>query len=1090
MRSQSSSLPPPLRPALSDAAAVPTATAASAAATPSSPQQLQSQRPPQHAGVASHVKSVGAQLCPNAQVPTASSSSNGDTHAHTSDRRGGGVSLELSDTCDGAHSAALRTSLLLRPPMRGKGDSTTTSVELSAVPEPAVWETHGRVEEMADVTSPAPSSVRCGDGDGADTTWLETSPLRDVWTRHVYIHPTAAASGRRESATLSDAASLMIAQAVHRASLLQRCFVRWLEQQARHEQRRRHDEYFAEGYYLRNLVYLFFRAWQWRQARRLTSAAQRSKLTALVARRRQRGVFGAWRQWSRRRDAARQRLSALHAEVDNGLVRSYFGKWRGASTQRALARAASLVSADVLRERRFCDWRRLAWRRCRERIVVGALQLHTPAAWASSATTVLAPSLASTAPQLLSCEELLRRHTWIQWLRVALQRRACRLRRYEAAVATLATRTAQVPRRESYVRWLQATFAALQLKQSRRELLRRYYSCWAAVGVAAHRALQWRDGVHSSRVLRLCFTSWRAHLDRRQTNKERRRMAERFFSSVVQTHAARAAFRCWQSRQTIRARARRMHRVAEEYARPALLRYLFARRVTDAVLASPMGLADALEHADVHRSRVSAPDLLRPANAAGGDSSPAGPPRHSPHRRRLPIPLRQHQQHHEPRLAAPPTTAAETLRAAPAPTLAVAGIGQHALVEREEVPSPPPPSYEEATGGTGGTAVALQARRDAGVGPGSDAAVPCATPRSTAGGRRSTACQHESSGEEAAITPLVCAASRTSVCSAAAAAQLQPTSLSWYPALFGAPLCWANAPTPAAVSMWPLPVHGPLMSMPVTPPVSTIAVGPCASSTRVLSDAATLDGELRGVAARAVSEERVPSASPAPSSPAAARLSQAVPPAPPSPRTHYGFDIHRHVDPVGPLSHVCAAPAHVREDPGCVDSPGAPASEGQQHRWAGGRGARVAQGRVPLRLAGVCAQQAAHTAASSSPLPASASAPPRVSEPLLEPPSHAAGSAALRAQARSTLDDYRCRTRLVAAERVELEAVEAQLALCADTSAAGAEDLARRRRYLQQRVLEWEQRRAQVAQLAVRLQSRVSAAASTAVSQDGAMGVP
>lgn len=95
-------------------------------------------------------------------------------------------------------------------------------------------------------------------------------------------------------------------------------------------------------------------------------------------------------------------------------------------------------------------------------------------------------------------------------------------------------------------------------------------------------------------------------------------------------------------------------------------------------------------------------------------------------------------------------------------------------------------------------------------------------------------------------------------------------------------------------------------------------------------------------------------------------------------------------------------------------------------------------------------------------------------------------SAALRITARSLLEDYKYRTRLLPSEKAELKTIDSRLALVRQLGLAteqNEQELQRRRGYLQMRVLEWQQKRAQVAQLVALLEEKVngcSAAPSSA----------
>ncbi|TPP41502.1 hypothetical protein CGC20_3560 [Leishmania donovani] len=852
----------------------------------------------------------------HASAPT-SSFSNGETPVHASDNCGG-VTVDASEIGE-SHR------------LQRRQDYGKTPIALSALPErPVLRVVAGDGSGRA---SSAAGSVHPEEGDGSETGSPTTSPVQGVWTQHVYSQPTSA--GRDNSVVvLSDAAARMIAHAVHRSSLLQQCFMQWQVQQARHAQQRLRRECFAEGYYQRNLLYLFFRAWQWRYDRRVTCAEQRRMLEALRARHLRRRAFVAWQGWKDARRRLRGILDEMQVRTGAALTRQCFERWHRTSAHRALARAAAQASADNLRDARFRDWRHFALQRQKGRLLASVLMLHTPVAW--------------TAAQQSRCDELHLLYAWVQWLRVAMQRRACQLRKCE-------------------------------------------------------KVLQELDPLRPSLSDKTAL----------------------FFESVVQAHAARAAFCCWRALHLSRAKAQRMRRVAEGYARPALLRHLFLRHITDGVLASPTGLADALEYEAWHRgadAKVVKPKSITIASSekstldastkTSGTSStrlrppiPLHHPRHAP-TRGLSVPAAPPEAPLGPDWTSNPSEAAGTTRPI------TASAAEH--LADMEVLLPPPPSYEEVTSSWRSTdasgrmgACALPVRADVGVGTSCEAPTPlqCATPRISSAGDRSAArpdAVHQR--EEAAPPPVSTVPGRGMP--PAGAPNVWPAAVPCYAVPNGAPGSWAFGFVATRSGWQTLDTLVP-PSASVTPLASTMPSYCSLHCAPPTGDAVSAAGLF---------------------------------PAPPSPRTHYGFGIHRHIDPLAPLTYSSSS-APRAEDPGCADSP--------DPRGHGGH-------RAQRRCVG--------------------------------PPAVTLGDAILsQARARDALGDYKRRTRLIAAEKAELATIESQLALAPHTKdMAHKKALSKRRRYLQRRLLEWEQRRAQIAQLAVWLEGCVSAATSAAVSQRGA----
>ncbi|CBZ29169.1 conserved hypothetical protein [Leishmania mexicana MHOM/GT/2001/U1103] len=1046
-------------------------------------------------------------------APT-SSFSNGETPVHTSDNRGD-LTVDASELGESHH-------------LQRRQDYGKTSIELSALPErPVLRVVAGDGSGRAALDA---GSVHRQEHGGSETGSPMTSPVQGVWTQHVYTQPTSAGRGN-SVAVLSDAAALMIAHAVHRSSLLQQCFTQWQVQQARHAQQRFRSECFAEGYYQRNLVYLFFRAWQWRYDRRTKCAQQRRMLEALRARHLRHRALVTWQRWKNARRRLWGRLDEMQARTRTALTRECFEWWHRTSTHRALARAAAQASADNLRDARFRQWQRFALQRKGGRLFVSVLMLHTPVAW--------------TAAQQSRCDELHLRYAWIQWLRVAMQRRACQLLTYESVLSTVTMRTEQALRQRWYVWWLQVTCVSLQSRHTRRGLLQRYYKRWTLLGRLRLIRLHWERETSSPHLQRRCLAHWRGRLGGRQASREHLRMAELFFESVVRAHAVRAAFHCWRDRHSRRAKAQRMRRVAEGYARPALLRHLFLRHVTDGVLASPTGLADALEYeawrrgadAKVVKPKISViasnenSTLDVSAKTSGASSTCLRPPIPLRHHRHAPtgglsVPVASPEAPLEPDRRSYPSEAAGTARSI------AASAPEHAA--DMEVLLPPPPSYEEVMSSWRSTdtsgrigACALPVRVDAGVGTNCESPTPLqrATPRVSSEGDRSAARPDVAHQREEAAPPPVSTVPGRGM-SPAGAPNVWPAAVPCYAVPNGAPVSWTLELVPTRSGWRTVDTLVP-PSGSVTPSASAVPSYHsvhCAPPTSYVVPAAVESPSCAAFrrfcaegAAQPSGVEYGPRAPAALPSPAIPLQSEGVFPASPSPPTHYGFDIHRHVDPLAPLTHSSSS-APRAEDPGCVDSPDPRAHRGHRaRRRCDGPPAMtlgnaiLSQGRMPLSFAGRCQRgkkhagvlsperkarrgvQSAHTtllsSSSSSSRSSSTSAAPQTSDAALFPlclPSSTGDSSALRARARDALGDYKRRTRLIAAEKAELATIEAQLALAPPTKdMAHKRELSKRRRYLQRRLLEWEQRRAQIAQLAVWLEGCVSAATSAAVSQRG-----
>ncbi|KAG5471330.1 hypothetical protein LSCM1_01410 [Leishmania martiniquensis] len=1055
------------------------------------------------------------EACEPVRFSAPTSSSNGETLPRTGNSRGN-ITADLSGR---------------RGPkeLERQQCDVRASIEGSALLEQPALRAMAHEENVA--ATPAPGRVHSEEDDGSATGSSATLLLQGVWPHYVYVQPTS--TGRGDSvAVLSDAAALMIAHAVHRSSLLQHCFTQWQVQQARHAQWRLHREYFAEGYYQRNLLYLFFRAWQWRHNQRIKRAGRRQALERLRARHLRHQVLVAWRQWKSERRSLQRRVNEIQTRSETTLTRRYFEQWRRTSTHQALARTTAQLSVDSLRGARFRCWRRFVLHRRRRWMLAEVLATYTPSAW--------------TTAQRSSFDVLHRRYVWIQWLRVTMQRRACRLQRYERALSTVMVRVEQLLRRRRYVTWLRVTCASLHLRQAQRGLIQRYYNSWTLLGRLGHTRLQWERDTRIPHKKRQGLAQWHRRLGGRRTSRTHMQTAVLFFESVMQPHVVRAAFHFWCARYTNRARAQRMRRVAEGYARPALLRHLFLRHVTDSILASPSGLESALE--PKRRCGGADPTSPQPTGSAGASNDKrtleavTKMPGSSSQYLRQPIPLHHHSA--TSRASGVPAARPDAPRMAdvrsnravrPDTTGAVAVSCPEQAVDMGAL-LPPPPSYEEAMRSsratdTGGRirGCALPVRADVGVGTTCEAStsVPCATPRISSGGKHSASSADVGRQREEAAPPLVATVPDGGALSAGAPAGW-PAAVPCCAVPSGPPISWALGFVPTT-SAWPTRDTPAPSSASVTPLTSAMPASRCVCRFALLtpSDAVPAAAELpacascsqacreggagaAGLACRPRNPAAPPSAAPLLPSTGLFR-------APPSPRTHCGFDIHRHVDPLAPLT----------PSPSRAACPGDPSwvellheRERQRHTTRRRRfqppavnlgNTILSRGRVPLSFLGrrpgngkaaallsrernegrgtpsVSSAPPSSLPASSS--PSSASAVPEASDVASFPlclTTSTTDLATLRAQARDVLDDYKCRTRLVAAEKVELAAIESQLALARRTEGVARKtELSKRRRCLQRRLLEWEQRRAQVVQLTMWLEGRVSAATSAAASQAG-----
>ncbi|XQJ29330.1 hypothetical protein NXY56_005373 [Leishmania guyanensis] len=1046
--------------------------------------------------------------------PAPDSSSNGETLVHTSDA-----------CCD---TTVDESEFGESYPPEQRLYDVRTSIELSTLPEQSVLK--GMTGDVsAPASAPAGTNHREEDDEG-ETGSLTASPVPGAWRHHPCFHSTST-DKNNSMAVLSDAAALMIAHAVHRSSLLQQCFTQWQAQQARHAQRCLHRERFAEGYYQRNLLYLFFRAWQWRHARRIEFARQRRALESLRARHLRCRSFVAWQRWKNERKQLRGRVDELQVKTGMAFTRQCFGRWHRTSTRRALARAAAQVSADILRDARFCRWRCFALQRKQERLFVNVLMIHTPNAWGTT--------------QKSSFGELHLRYAWIQWLRVTMLRRACQLHRYESAVSTVMVRAQQALQRRGYVRWLQLTYASLQVRYTQRGLLQRYYKSWALLGRLSQTGLRWERESRSPQVQRGCLAQWRDRLGGRQANCWRLRRAEFFFESVVQVHIVHAAFHCWHARHSSLSKTQRMRRVAEEYARPALLRHLFLRHVTDGVLASPLGLEDALKCEGRHQRADTR--LVQPVNnvtvssESGTGEASTKTSGGTSQRLRPPIPLFHHRHASPgnpsvpaawPDVSSEPNRRTDRSEGAVTARMVAASVPEDVL--DTEALLLPPPSYEEVmsswramdTSGRIGSR-ALPARTDVGVGTSCEVPAPvqCATPPTNSASGRLTAHPDVAHQREGFAPPLVSTvpgrgtspAGAPSACPAAAPCYFAPkgSPVSWTLGLLPTMSGWPTLGTLAPPSEAVISLAGAIAACErvyCAPPTSDVvpAVIEPPPACAVFSHVRT-EGD-----AQASAVEYGPRAPATLPSPAVSLLSEGLLPAPLSPQTHYGVDIHSHVDRPSPSTRLSSSAARA-DDLGCVKSSDTRGhrSHKAQRRCVGPPAAALdkailSHGRVPLSFAGRRtgnekrrvvpspdlketrgAQSAHFISSSSSSLRSSHSPPtsaaPRASDAVpfpLCPTFTTTDSATLRARGRSVLGDYKRRTRLIAAEKAELVTIESQLALASPTKdSASQKELSKRRRYLQQRLLEWEQRRAQVAQLAVWLEGCVSAATSAAASQ-------
>ena len=514
---------------------------------------------------------------------TAPSSSNGETLLlHTSQ-----AADTTNDQVD-AFAEATSASLVV--------GQRVTSIELS--PSPSTGSTtftqNDDFPEETALASPAPFTNHPDEDSGLMEVHPEATPhdARSVWTRQVRVGPSfSSVSGKAKAYAMSEAAAHVIAQALSRASLLHRCLEIWQRQRLRQEQRRQHQERFAQGYYERNLRYLMFRAWQWRFASRRRRAEVQQRAAALRRRKLCQRAFDAWHAWKLRQQSNRRCVQQLLLGGRAELRERYFGKWHRCRVMREQARALERASLQQTQRCFFEEWCAAVLKRKRRRLLGKVLALHTPAAWASA--------------EGVGCgNELLVRLTWIQWLRVAAQRRATRLRYRAACTETLSRRTERAQQRGRYTTWLRVTFATLQCRRMRQALTARYFLYWCHVGSLRVQENQWVERVRRPRLVHRCVERWRLRCRDRERQRELTGSADIFASTVVQTHTVQRAFQQWYRRWSSRARMRRMRRVAEAYARPALLRHLFLRRITDGVLSAVVNPEPEADRAGVEWSDV------------------------------------------------------------------------------------------------------------------------------------------------------------------------------------------------------------------------------------------------------------------------------------------------------------------------------------------------------------------------------------------------------------------------------------------------------------------------------------------------------
>ncbi|KPI82726.1 hypothetical protein ABL78_8260 [Leptomonas seymouri] len=413
--------------------------------------------------------------------------------------------------------------------------------------------------------------------------------------------------------------------------------------------------------------------------------------------------------------------------------------------------------------------------------------------------------------------------------------------------------------------------------------------------------------------------------------------------------------------------------------------------------------------------------------------------------------------------------------------------------------SPPPPTYEEVSRLTAAASVArspranaLQpARCDVGVGTESrsctmmDAAVgdaPCAErshKRASAAG----------AGEAPAAPPLPQVLPSTMPWAGLPATYAVPPLISPHPLSYTAPPCWLPLPCPLAPSSAALPA----------PPYGEF-VAPC-SGARV--------GGCRGV------QQPLPPFTPAApfSTSASSTVGPCAPPAcprrpllhplsaaphfelPPPAQTHCGFVVPCHVDPCSPFPLFASSSAGAQSEAQGLATPlplptSAPATPGRVRlRMAaavqGGNAAAqpldghtTAGGTQPDSRSLPCGSESP-SAASRSGTPSSTLDEPAASgaltETLLPQP---IDPEALRITARGILAGYRQSRGMLPSVQAELETISSRIGLERQLGVATkrSEDVLRRRqRYLQTRILEWQQRRAQVAQLTVLLEEQVRA---------------
>ncbi|KPA78935.1 hypothetical protein ABB37_05999 [Leptomonas pyrrhocoris] len=1108
---------------------------------------------------------------------TAPSSSNGETLLlHTSD------AADL--TLNTVHAPAF-------------GDGPTTSIELS--PSPSADDSFPRMEDEA-MSTPSPTASEIHVDEVADleeaNAAVEAALLntRDVWTRQVHVGSCSSSSPggsiKTKSDVLSNAATYVIAQALYRASLLRRCIEKWQSQQERHRHQRQHRELFAEGYYQHNLRYLMFRAWQWRYA----SVRRRAEATQRAAELRRRTLcqraFHTWREWRQRQQFYRRLVQALQLEGRAVLREDYVEKWRRWCVRRSQARALERATLQQTRGRYVERWRMVVSERKRRRLLVQVISSHSPAAWAASTE--------------VSTRELLWRYSWIQWLRVTMQRRAARLQYREDCTRVLSAHTTKTHLRCCYTKWLQATFASLQSRQMAKTLAVRSFQRWCPMGTRCLKGNAWVRDVLHPRVLHRCFQQWRDRCHARATQRHRMQLADTFTSSVMNPHAAQRLFQLWHRRWSYQERTRRMRRVAESYARPALLRHLFMRRVTDGVLSSAVdpddvaadvalwpgdsgngigclskelpdseGQQTKLVHYNELQQRPSQRSSLSPAAPSLALASmkppiPLCPLRAKPREAGTPT----GEASKESRAATDASPAQRTIALAAAPSTFPAAqpprtptVPAASSPFKSPPPPLPPPSYEEAMRRTPATTsdanasptqTPRTARLDVGVGTEATAGTTfgpamCGTLHESKWNKHVNADGGASAASPPPPPPLAQPLSMTEM--ELPAAPSVPPSYPPHSLSSAAPPCW-----------WP-PLHPPLASLwPVIPALPCGVVASQASSVNggdpqgvgapLLTCAATAAAAVAANApatplfttARPTEGPHRPPAWPRnavyPPLRADAHLAGCAPPlapmpmnggAPltPPPRTHDGVHLHRHADPFAPLP---PSPPEVQDNSltrygaegawkrkrkrarrtaWLVESARKPVVASVQHRphscvvpLPSPAPLPIVEGRTPAPFATApeasnaakqplrghtTAVDAPHESGTSSSTSSSSSdalcstAAAALPESLLP---QSIDAAALRATVRDVLDDYNKRTRLLPAEKAELATISSRIELARQLGIAtehGEDGLRKRQRYLQTRILAWQQTRAQVAQLTALLEEKVRVKQSSAASQIG-----